>query len=195
MVTLAHLKDRQAGSTSQENIQSEDIVVLNMHFDHRGKVSREKAAELILAKARMYEQSLGEPPLLVAMGDLNSTEDEESYQTISGHRYSGEQPGGHAFLDAKHAVALRSTSKESFALLKQPYGSQGTFTGFQKKASGETIDFILLADNGVVGTAGEACWQVVKYGVLPNLQEDGLYPFRASDHCMVAACLTRRRSS
>lgn len=57
--------------------------MFNAHLDHKGLVSREEASKLILSKAR-EASDLGAVFLL---GDLNSTEDDPAYITLTGSKY------------------------------------------------------------------------------------------------------------
>ena len=198
------------------------------HFDHMGIVARAKSSEVILSKLRphmMHWNDVGQPPLVMVMGDLNSPPEEEGYQVLTGHRYAGEaavasrsdMDAGLSFLDTRHAVALRAApSGRAMAglpvqiLLKKQYGCIGTFSEFGKNIDGAVIDHIMVADNGALQPAtpasnfavsekttgipkdhGGGNWRVTKYGVIPNKTEDGQYPYRLSDHCLVMSELSR----
>ena len=124
---------------------------------------------------------------------------------------------GLSFLDTRHAVALRAApSGRAMAglpaqiLLKKQYGCIGTFSEFGKNIDGAVIDHIMVADNGALQPATPAStfavsekttgipkdhsggkWRVTKYGVIPNKIENGQYPYRLSDHCLVMSELSR----
>ena len=219
MATLAHFKTRLPTSFSRiysrdleaegsfggtEGLIEENLFVLNTHFDDRGRISRQKAAEIIRKKLGPVARSNidGKYSLVVLMGDLNSPASEEGYQVLTGYRYVKGRPEGiDTFMDSRHALVKRAVKKPSSRNLPEPllhraYGSQGTFTDFRARSDGGIIDYIMLADNGVVEGSGETAshkprWRVTKYGVLPNKVEDGIYPFRLSDHCMVSTTLSR----
>ena len=216
MATLAHLKTRLSlpgnsildqegkgtGALSTQSDREEDIFVLNTHFDDRGRISRQKASEIILEKLRPIMNTIvsGKSPLVVVMGDLNSPANEEGYQVLTGHRYvRGRQADPNTFLDSRHAMLNRTSSSclslaAQNPLLSRSYGCNGTFTDFRAKSQGGIIDFVLIADNGVLierdGVADAPRFTCTRYGVLPNKIEDGIYPFRLSDHCMVLTTLS-----
>jgi endonuclease/exonuclease/phosphatase family metal-dependent hydrolase len=69
VATWARLFDKEAKA---------EFLVLNTHFDHIGKVARERSAELI--KVKLAELANRQPVLV--MGDFNSTPEERAYQVM-----------------------------------------------------------------------------------------------------------------
>lgn len=191
-------KDDINEEAKKDHKQGETFYVLNTHYDHMGLKAREESSKLILYKLLplMKDNIDGKPPLIIMTGDLNSPPDEEGYQTITGHRYvsPGARADAHSFYDTRHELLTRG-DRTSVPLQRKPYGSNSTFTDFSLYGrKGYNIDFILVADNGVVKDAngkGREPWAVTRMGVLPNWVEDGQYKFRLSDHNMVTALLTK----
>ncbi len=90
-----------------KRLRSKDTIhIFNTHFDHRGRVSREKAAELIINKINalnLWKKSI------VFMGDLNSMPSDKTIKTLN------------AVLD------------DGIEVSKTPLqGPQGTFNRFNK---------------------------------------------------------------
>ncbi len=93
--------------------------VFNTHFDHVGKLAREKSAELIISKIREINTA-GFP--LVLMGDLNLTPNKDPIQYLQKELTDGQ----------------RATEK-SF------YGPTGTFNGFDPdRILDERIDYVFV---------------------------------------------------
>lgn len=143
----------------------------------------------------------GQPPLVIMTGDLNSPPNESGYQVITGHRYAkqGGSADAHTFYDTRHELLTRGNLK-GVPLQRKSYGANGTFTDFENVYRDHVIDFVLVADNGALtpGSSGKTTgysdgrrWAVTRAGTLPNIVENGQYPFRLSDHNMVTALLTR----
>lgn len=92
------------------------IHVFNAHFDHLGKVARERSAELILEKIKEFGL---EHEKVVVMGDLNSV--------------PGENP----------IKLLKEQLHDGFSVSKFDSGPEGTFNGFKKDTvSNKRIDYI-----------------------------------------------------
>jgi endonuclease/exonuclease/phosphatase family metal-dependent hydrolase len=92
----------------------------NTHFDHRGKVAREKSAELILQQIR---EIAGQAPVILT-GDLNVPPSSSAYHTLVTN--SG-------FQDARLISRY------------PPYGPTSTFSGFRvDRPMGQRIDYILV---------------------------------------------------
>ncbi len=118
--------------------------VFNVHYDHEGKEARKNSSLLLLER---IGQIAGNSPVFVT-GDFNATPDSEPIRI---------------FYDAKKL-------SDSYLVTQQPpYGTEGTFNGFQPDAPSKSrIDYIWV-------TPGIA---VEKYGVL-NDRPYGRFP---SDH-------------
>ena len=69
VATWARLKDRRSGK---------EFLVINTHFDHIGKIAREKSAALLKSKARALA---GDRPVVIT-GDFNVTRDDLPYKVI-----------------------------------------------------------------------------------------------------------------
>lgn len=136
----------------------------------------------VLSKITKSKTVHGRAPLVIVMGDLNSPANEEGYQTLTGHRYvEGRRPDPNAFFDTRSAVKLRPSlqpltnnrtnstqlpkstypvtptpsanqQQQQPAYQYRPFGSKGTFTNFGATSQGSVIDFIMVADNGVLST-------------------------------------------
>jgi endonuclease/exonuclease/phosphatase family metal-dependent hydrolase len=100
----------------------------NLHLDHEVQVSREKSAELLLA--RIGTRTFPTEPVIVT-GDFNSGEDNPAL-----HRLIG-TPG----VKTEWAPAFVDT----FRLLHPDEKTVGTFTGFKfGELNGDKIDYILV---------------------------------------------------
>jgi endonuclease/exonuclease/phosphatase family metal-dependent hydrolase len=147
--------------------------------------------------------------LVVVLGDLNSPASEDGYQVLTGHRYVNTrlaytptqlpiaQSTPITFLDSRHTLFRRtstdiisSTPFSNSLVLGAPFGENSTYTGFSTGSRPTLIDYILLANNGVIqrDECDSAPWRVAKYGVIPNHFGDGIW---VSDHRMVVVTLRR----
>jgi len=186
--------------------------VLNTHYDDRGTLARMRSSELIIAKLNQVMTDMGphggHNKLVVVLGDLNSPASEQGYQVLTGHRYVGTGPAHTptqlpithnpiTFLDSRHALIRRSPTNITATIpmsyspaLGAPFGEHFTYTGFSSSSRQTLIDYILLADNGVIKSdeCDSARWRVAKYGVIPNHFQDGIW---VSDHRMVMVTLRK----
>ncbi|MEJ2006312.1 MAG: endonuclease/exonuclease/phosphatase family protein, partial [Cyclobacteriaceae bacterium] len=93
------------------------FVVYNAHFDHIGVEARRQSAKLIMDHYEKFNS--GKP--VVFMGDLNFTDDDPAYVTIT-------------------EEGFRDTRK-----LASPYGPKATFNGFNWETEPERrIDYIFI---------------------------------------------------
>ena len=108
------------------------FVVFNTHWDHVGRVAREKSAALIRERAESIAG--GEP--FVVMGDMNAAEDSDAMAVLLGD--GGEVP-------------LTDTFR-----VVHPEGRAGTFTGFRVESDGGAakIDHVLAGPGWRVLDAG-----------------------------------------
>lgn len=67
----------------EDKENQKQFIIMNTHFDHKGKVARSESAKLILEKAKQLASNL---PLIV-MGDLNVNENDEAYFTLANSPY------------------------------------------------------------------------------------------------------------
>lgn len=148
----------------------------------------------------MEEQQNGEASLVVLLGDLNGQPNETSYQTLTGARYGAKFiPAPDSFIDTRNGLTLRQQAGEF--LMGSTFGSTNTFTAFtpEGQSADRIIDYILVADNGAVAAANalatneDTSWRITRFGVLPNIFEDGVSRFRMSDHNMVLATFSSFR--
>lgn len=103
----------------EEKSTGKKLYVFNTHFDHRGKLAREKSAELIFEKINLINV---ENVPVVLMGDLNLTPDTVPIQFLKSKLSDGQ-----------------AISKKSF------YGPTGTFSGFdQNRTLDNRIDYIFV---------------------------------------------------
>lgn len=96
------------------------VTVLNTHFDHRGKRARFESAKVL----RMWADSQGGKPLIV-LGDFNATPESQVHRALTE--------------DTGNLAQLRDT----YQWLSLPEESGGTFNGWEARATGPRIDWIL----------------------------------------------------
>ena len=72
IANIVRLEDKQA--------EGKKLVLINTHFDHRGKVAREEAAKIIKNRVSTLEKGVG----VVITGDFNSAEGSKPYQFLVG---------------------------------------------------------------------------------------------------------------
>ncbi|WP_299536029.1 endonuclease/exonuclease/phosphatase family protein [Ulvibacterium sp.] len=105
----------------EEKETSKRLYIFNTHFDHVGKVAREKSAQLLVQK---IEEVNEEKLPVVVMGDLNLTPDTAPIQYLRSN-----------FLDGQEATQ------------KPFYGPSGTSNGFdQNRVVDKRIDYIFVRD-------------------------------------------------
>lgn len=103
----------------ENKINNQKILIFNTHYDHKGKIAREKSSELILKKIKQINKA-GYPVIL--MGDFNS------------------EPGN-------SPIEIIETKFEDGSKLATNgvYGPIGTYTGFEKNTIAEKrIDYIFV---------------------------------------------------
>jgi endonuclease/exonuclease/phosphatase family metal-dependent hydrolase len=116
IVTFAQFKDYRNGNI---------LYVFNTHFDHIGKISRKKSAELIL---RIIKEEELEKKKIIVMGDLNSNPKELPIEILK--------------------TKLDDAYDKSIA---QPYGPIGTFNGFDlNNKLNNRIDYIFTKNIDVL---------------------------------------------
>lgn len=137
------------------------VVAMNTHLDHKGPVSRMRAAKLIIEQV---EKALF--PTFLA-GDFNSKPEEEAYSILNAD--------GSPVSDLRDYVPKITR-----------YGHENTYTGFgyEDDTEAKRIDFLFLSGMGKKierggRIEGDAPWAVEGYGVLESRFDDGVY---ASDH-------------
>lgn len=111
--TWVRLRDRVSGR---------EFLFANTHFDHKGVLSREHSARLLVSK--LTELAKGKPIILT--GDFNVSEDTPAYAVIT-------QPQGQArawLIDAYRAVHPKRSPDEA------------SFHGFKGTRTGSRIDFV-----------------------------------------------------
>lgn len=113
IANMIGLKDKQAGGKK--------LVLFNTHFDHRGKVARKEAAQII--RGRVTELKKGTP--VVITGDFNSGEGSKPYQFLVGGK----------MLDTFRMAHPKRTEDES------------TFTAWTGRLIGNRIDWVLCSAN------------------------------------------------
>lgn len=112
IATWVRLEDKKTGKV---------FLVFNTHFDHKGRLSQKKSAELIVKKAEEIALSKNEP--IIIMGDLNFERSyKEAYETFTND-----------YKDAK------------FFAKTKPKGETYTYNGFGKDKS--EIDYIFVSNN------------------------------------------------
>jgi len=113
IANMISLKDKQ--------VRGKKLVLINTHFDHRGKVAREEAAKIIKNRVSALEKGAR----VVIRGDFNSGEGSRPYQSLMG--------GG--IIDTFRMVHPNRTEEES------------TFTAWKGRLIGNRIDWVLCSAN------------------------------------------------
>ena len=102
----------------QQPYTDKRYLVVNTHFDHKGRWARQKSARLILKKVNELKEK---GDLVIIMGDFNITPRDEVYRVMT-------QNSG--FADTKDLSKY------------PPLGPRGTFNGFKKVHAQQRIDYI-----------------------------------------------------
>lgn len=131
----------------KDKLTGKTFYVLNTHFDHRGVIAREESAKLILKFIRRENK---ENLPLILTGDFNCVKNSVPVQLI-----------------------LEELSDAQDKSLTQPYGPQGTASGFNVKVVTKKIDFVFVNDPVIV----------LRHGIL----SDSYGLFYPSDHLPVLA--------
>ena len=113
IANIVRLQDKQA--------EGKKLVLINTHFDHRGKVAREEAAKII--KNRLFDLEKGAQ--VVITGDFNSGEGSRPYQFLVGGN----------LIDTFRSAHPKRTEEES------------TFTAWKGRLIGNRIDWVLCSPN------------------------------------------------
>ena len=111
IANIVRLQDKQ--------VEEEKLVLINTHFDHRGKVAREEAAKII--KKRVFALEKGAH--VVITGDFNSGEGSRPYQFLVGGN----------LIDTFRSAHPTRTEEES------------TFTAWKGRLIGNRIDWVLCS--------------------------------------------------
>ena len=106
---------------TDKNAGGKRLILMNTHFDHRGKVAREEAAKIIRDRISQFEKGAR----VVITGDFNSGEGSKPYQALV--------MGG--IVDTFRSVYPKRTEEES------------TFTAWSGRLIGNRIDWILSSKN------------------------------------------------
>lgn len=122
--------------------------VYNVHLDHVGQQSRERAAVQVRADFAKRAARAGAADPLIVMGDFNAAEDNPAIATIRG---TSDDP---------------LTLRDAFRVLHAD-GAGGTFNGFKLDSEGgdRKIDYVWVGPG----------WQVVQTGI-DRRKIDGRYP-------------------
>jgi endonuclease/exonuclease/phosphatase family metal-dependent hydrolase len=115
IATWLKLADKQNGNR--------ELLVMNTHFDHKGKEARVESAKLL----RKTAADLGKGLPVIIMGDFNVTEDDPPYATL----VRPEDNGPPKLADAYREVHPQRSKDES------------SFNGFKGTRHGSRIDWIL----------------------------------------------------
>lgn len=99
----------------------QELVLVNIHFDHRGRESREQAAKLIHRSVA----KLGTSARVVVTGDFNAGEGSPPYRALVGD----------CLVDTFRISKPTRTEEE------------GTFTAWKGKRDGNRIDWVLCSPN------------------------------------------------
>ena len=113
IANMISLKDKQEGGKK--------LILINTHFDHRGKVAREEAAKIIKNRVSALEKGAR----VVITGDFNSGEGSRPYQSLMGEN----------IIDTFRMVHPNRTEEES------------TFTAWKGRLIGNRIDWVLCSAN------------------------------------------------
>lgn len=125
MVTWLKFWDRETKKT---------LYVINTHFDHRGRVARNKSAELI----REFIAWLPKDSNIILLGDFNAAEKSTPYNNLFGiDKNDVESP----IVDTYRFIRPESVEAE------------GTFGGFIGRQKGPRIDWIGASRNLIIKSA------------------------------------------
>lgn len=129
MVSWVKLKDKTRSDDAAQ------ILFLNTHFDHRGKVAREESARLIRTKS--LELAKGGPIILT--GDFNAGDNEPPYPALFGA------------IEGKPSHLVDTFR----SIHPQPGNEEGTFSSFSaKETRGARIDWIGCSRDWQIRGAG-----------------------------------------
>ena len=106
---------------TDKNAGGKRLILMNTHFDHRGKVAREEAAKIIRDRISQFEKGAR----VVITGDFNSGEGSKPYQALV--------MGG--IVDTFRSVYPKRTEEES------------TFSAWSGRLIGNRIDWVLCSEN------------------------------------------------
>ena len=120
--TWARLADRATRDT---------VRVYNLHWDHESQPSRERSAELLLARLTR-DHSPGD--LLLVLGDFNADEENPAYRALLGNA----------------GTSLRDAFREAHPDARVA----GTFNAFRGDSTGGMIDHVLIGPGWHVAAAG-----------------------------------------
>ena len=113
MATWLLLKD--------EHDPDHPVLIVNTHFDHRGRIAREKSAELLSRRTAALRELASEPRVILT-GDFNTGEGSKPYTALVG-----------------------DSLKDSFRIMHpERSDNEGTFNSWSGKTSGARIDWILV---------------------------------------------------
>jgi len=148
IVTWARLAAKPSGA---------DVLVFNVHLDHRSEPSRQKSIALLADRAHALMRKLpAEPPRVILTGDFNCGESSPAIQYITGRK--GNAP-----------VQLVDT----FRVLHPDARGSGTFNAWLGVTAGPKIDYVLTLPGA----------KVLHAAILHD-NEGGRFP---SDHFPVVA--------
>ena len=119
IANMISLRDKLAGGKK--------LILINTHFDHRGKVAREEAAKIIKGRVNGFTKG----SRVVITGDFNSGEGSKPYKSLVGGNV----------LDTFRKVHPERTEEES------------TFTAWNGRLIGNRIDWVLCSSNFRVSSA------------------------------------------
>ena len=121
IATWVRLVDRHSG---------QNLLAVNVHFDHRGTQARLESAKLL--RAWIAAHAAGNAVVLT--GDFNTLPDSAPYGALTAQTstdQTGTAAGDDALRDARGQVAA-------------PQGPEATWNGFSQVVPGQRIDFIFL---------------------------------------------------
>jgi endonuclease/exonuclease/phosphatase family metal-dependent hydrolase len=128
IVTWGKFRDKHTTKT---------LYLFNTHFDHRGKLAREKSAGLLLSKAH---EIAGTDPVIIT-GDFNLTESSPVYDILT-----SPDPA-----QINQKLVLKDAR---YLSIQKPFGPDNTFNGFGTSKETKRIDFIFVNDHIKVITHG-----------------------------------------
>ncbi len=108
--------------------------IFNVHFDHQSQESREKSAELLVA--RIGTRTHAEP--VIVTGDFNAGEENPAMLYLLG--------AGNSEADTR--------LRDSFRIVSPEVVDVGTFNGFEGRTAGPKIDAVLVSGSWNVESAG-----------------------------------------
>ncbi|MEO1525552.1 MAG: endonuclease/exonuclease/phosphatase family protein [Planctomycetota bacterium] len=114
----------------QDREDTKPVLIVNTHFDHRGRVARENSGELLAMRIASLRRLTDEPRVIVT-GDFNTDE-----------------------ATAPYSALVSDTLVDSYRIAHpERVDGEGTFNGWTGKTDGARIDWILVSEDQHIESA------------------------------------------